>query len=59
MYVCYFLARRSALLGMGKNWLVQCQDNVIAWDNVIEWDNGIEWDNVIKWDHGVGGLISQ
>ena len=25
---CRFLARPSALLGYGKNWLAQCQDNV-------------------------------
>ena len=27
-----FLAWRSALLGYGKNWLAQCQDNVSEWD---------------------------
>ena len=27
-----FLARRSALLGYGMDWLAQCQDNVTAWD---------------------------
>ena len=26
--ICRFLARRSALLGQGKDWFVQCQDNV-------------------------------
>ena len=28
---CYFLAWCSALIGLGKDWLAQC------WDNVIEW----------------------
>ena len=27
-----FLARRSALLGYEKDWLVQCQNNVTEWD---------------------------
>ena len=29
---CRFLARHSPLLGWGKGWLAQCQDNVIEWD---------------------------
>ena len=29
---CRFLARRSALLGEGKDWLAQCQDNITEWD---------------------------
>ena len=29
---CCFLARCSALLGEGKDWLAQCEDNVIEWD---------------------------
>ena len=28
MATCRFLARCPALLGYGKDWLVQCQDNV-------------------------------
>ena len=28
----YFLAWCSALLGYGKDWLAQCQDNVVEWD---------------------------
>ena len=27
-----FLAQCSALLGEGKDWLAQCQDNVTEWD---------------------------
>ena len=33
----YFLARRSALLGLGKNWLAQCKDIVTEWDNRPWW----------------------
>ena len=29
---CRFQARCSGLLGYGKGWLVQCQDNVTEWD---------------------------
>ena len=29
---CHFLARCLALLGQGKDWLAQCQDNVTEWD---------------------------
>ena len=29
---CRFLAWWSALIGYGKDWLAQCQDNVIEWD---------------------------
>ena len=29
---CHFLAWREALLGYGKDWLGQCQDNVTEWD---------------------------
>ena len=29
---CHFLAWRSALIGLGKDWLAQCQDNVTKWD---------------------------
>ena len=28
VYVCRYLSRCSALLDMGNDWLVQCQDNV-------------------------------
>ena len=31
MDTCRFLARCSVLLGLGKDWLVQCQDNVTEW----------------------------
>ena len=30
--LCRFLAWCSALLGSGKDWLAQCQDNATAWD---------------------------
>ena len=30
---CLFLARHSALLRLGKDWLAQCKDNVIEWDS--------------------------
>ena len=30
--MCHFLAWREPLLGEGKNWLDQCQDNVTEWD---------------------------
>ena len=33
---CRFLARCSALLGRGINWLAQCQDNVTEWD-IMSW----------------------
>ena len=33
---CCFLAWRSALLGSGKDWLAQCQDNVTEWCPVRE-----------------------
>ena len=29
---CHFLARHLVLLGMGKDWFVQCQDKVTEWD---------------------------
>ena len=29
---CHFLASHLALLGYGKDWLAQCQDNVAEWD---------------------------
>ena len=32
VYICHFLTRRLALLESDKDWLVQCQDNVIEWD---------------------------
>ena len=32
MYACPLLARCSALLEKGKDWLAQHQDNVIEWD---------------------------
>ena len=28
---CRFLDRHSALLGYGKDWVAQCQDNVTEW----------------------------
>ena len=31
-YTCRFLARCSALLGKGSDWLDQCQDNATEWD---------------------------
>ena len=31
-YSCRFLGRHSLLLGLGKDWLAQCQDNVTEWD---------------------------
>ena len=34
-YACRFLARCSALLGEGKGWLAQCQENVTEWDMVL------------------------
>ena len=30
---CRLLAWRSALLGSGKDWLAQCQDNATEWDS--------------------------
>ena len=36
---------RSAVLGQGKHWLAQCQDNVTQWDGIL--------------GHDAGGLISQ
>ena len=30
--MCRFLARHSALLGYGKDWLAQCHENVTEWD---------------------------
>ena len=32
MYACRFLARPLALLGYGKEWLAQFEDNVTEWD---------------------------
>ena len=32
----HFLAWHLALLGQGKDWLAQCQDNVIEWD-IMAW----------------------
>ena len=29
---CHFLARYSALLGQGNDWLAQSEDNVTEWD---------------------------
>ena len=29
---CHFLARHSALIGEGKDWFAQCQDNVTESD---------------------------
>ena len=29
---CRFIAKFSALLGQGKEWLAKCQDNVTGWD---------------------------
>ena len=47
---CHFLARCSGLLRQGKDWLVQCPDNVTEWayqamvlDNVTEWAYQSPW----------------
>ena len=32
IYTCHFLAWRSALIGYGKDWLAQFQNNVTGWD---------------------------
>ena len=32
IYTCCFLVRHSTLLGYGKNWLAQYQDNMTVWD---------------------------
>ena len=32
LLLCTIVARRSELLGYGKDWSVQCQDNVTGWD---------------------------
>ena len=42
--ICCFLARHSALLRQGKDWLAQCQDNVNEW-----WISG----------HGAGCVVTQ
>ena len=34
---CCVLARRSALINLGKNWLPQCQDHVTEWDEEMGW----------------------
>ena len=32
LYTCHILDRRLALLGVGKGWLAQYQDNMTEWD---------------------------
>ena len=32
IYACHFLDKCSPLLGKGKDWSAQCQDNVTEWD---------------------------
>ena len=34
---CRFLAWRSELLGLGKDWLAQCQDNMTEWCDGAGW----------------------
>ena len=36
-YTCLFLARCSELLGLGKDWLAQCQDNMTEWRDGAGW----------------------
>ena len=33
---CRFLARNSALIGYGNDWLAQCQDTLTKWD-IMSW----------------------
>ena len=45
MYACHLLAGYSELLGYGKDWLAQCQDNVTECDGIS--------------GHGADDLVSQ
>ena len=45
----HFLAWCLALIGYGKDWLVQCQDNMAEWDIGLRASGLIsQWDNTIK-----------
>ena len=43
---CHYLAWCSALIGYGKDWLTQCQNNAIEWDTG-SWCSGL----IIQWEH--------
>ena len=56
IYTCHFLARHSALLGKGKDWLAQRQDNVTVQD--IRVMVSAAWLHCVTSGHGAGGLVS-